>query len=178
MTMARPVLVVVSGPGGSGKTTLAHALGQAIGCPVVSRDEIKEGMVLALGGEYEAAPGDSLTGRATAAFFEVVDLFLKAETTIIAEAAFQDWVWRPNLERLAELAHIRIVRCGVDPAIGRERMTSRPARLAHADSAVATDARYYDNFVPISVSAPTIDVDTSESYAPPLDRIVSFVQNE
>ena len=43
--MGTPTLIVVSGPAGSGKTTLAHALAAAVGCPAVSRDEIKEGMV-------------------------------------------------------------------------------------------------------------------------------------
>jgi adenylate kinase family enzyme len=37
--------VVVSGPAGSGKTTLAHRLASAIGCPAICRDEIKAGMV-------------------------------------------------------------------------------------------------------------------------------------
>ena len=69
--MVTPTLVVVSGPAGSGKTTLARALAQAVGCPMISRDEIKEGMVLALGGEYEAIPADSLTVRASSAFFQI-----------------------------------------------------------------------------------------------------------
>jgi adenylate kinase family enzyme len=40
-----PTLIVVSGPAGSGKTTLAHAIASAVGCPAICRDEIKEGMV-------------------------------------------------------------------------------------------------------------------------------------
>lgn len=131
--------------------------------------------MVALRDEYKAAPEDSLTRRASSVFFEVLDVLLRADTTVIAEAAFQDEVWRTNLKGLAELAHLRVVRCRVDPAVGRQRMTSRPTRLAHADSSVATDIGYYDNFAPVSLPVPTIDVDTSEGYAPPLDQILSFV---
>jgi phosphate starvation-inducible protein PhoH len=34
----RPTLVVVSGPAGSGKTTLAHAIASAVGCPASPED--------------------------------------------------------------------------------------------------------------------------------------------
>jgi predicted kinase len=51
-----PTLVVMSGRPGTGKTTLAHAIASAVGCPAVSRDEIKEGMVHATPG-FEPGPG-------------------------------------------------------------------------------------------------------------------------
>lgn len=41
-----PVIAVVSGPPGSGKSILAHALADDIGVPAIIRDEIKQGMVL------------------------------------------------------------------------------------------------------------------------------------
>jgi hypothetical protein len=68
-----PTLVVVSGPMGAGKTTLAHKIAQAIGCPAICRDEIKEGMVHATPGFDGAAPGDELTMRTLPVFFGVVD---------------------------------------------------------------------------------------------------------
>jgi hypothetical protein len=57
-----PVLVVVSGPMGSGKTTLAHMIARSAGCPAICRDEIKEGMVHTVPG-FLAGPGDELTMR-------------------------------------------------------------------------------------------------------------------
>jgi cytidylate kinase len=41
------MLVLVSGPAGCGKTTLAHGLATALTCPAICRDEIKEGMARA-----------------------------------------------------------------------------------------------------------------------------------
>lgn len=53
--MRQPALIVVAGPPGAGKTTLAHALARAVRCPTVCRDEIKEGLVCTTGdvGERE-----------------------------------------------------------------------------------------------------------------------------
>jgi hypothetical protein len=56
----------------------------------VCRDELKEGMVHAHGGVFEAAAGDPLTQRRLPPFFDVLRLLLTAEVTVVAEAAFQD----------------------------------------------------------------------------------------
>lgn len=174
--MHRPTLVVVSGPAGAGKTTLAHTLATAIGCPAICRDEIKEGMVHTLGDNFQAAPGDPLTQRTLSVFFGVIRVMLEAGVTLVAEAAFQNHVWSPQLAMLNDLASIRIVRCKVDPSEGRERMARRPRRSAHADSSVADDANYYDNYMPVSLAVPTLDVDTSKEYEPTLDEIIAFAQ--
>ena len=170
-----PTLVVVSGPAGAGKTTLAHALAEAIGCPAICRDEIKEGMVHAFGADFEAAPGDPLTQRTFGVFFEVLRLLVEAEVTVVAEAAFQDHLWRPNLDALADLCQLRVVRCRVDPAIARTRVADRPRRVAHADAPVLDSAEYYTSYKAISLPVPTIDVDTAHGYEPSLDHVIAFV---
>lgn len=171
--MVSPSVIVVSGPAGAGKTSLAHALATAVGCPAICRDEIKEGMVAALDGPYAPAQDDSLTQRASSVFFDVVHSLLTAEVTVVAEAAFQDHVWRPRLEEWTSLGQVRIVRCTVNPAIGRQRMADR-ARRAHADSLLLGDADYHRAFVALSLAVPTLDVDTSDGYRPSLAEIVAF----
>jgi predicted kinase len=179
-SMRRPTLVVVSGPPGSGKTTLAHALAAAVPCPAICRDEIKEGMVHAHGGAFEAGPGDPLTRRTLPLFFDVVGRLLAGGVSVVAEAAFQDAVWRSGLEPLAELAQMRIVHCTVDAAVSYERATARRAwRPAHGDGALDVEpavwAARVTAFERLSIAAPAIDVDTTDGYRPTLSEVVAFV---
>lgn len=172
-----PTLAVVSGPAGVGKTTLAHTLARKISCPAICRDEIKEGMVHAFGDGFEAAPGDELTRRTLTVFFDVLRLFVEAETTVVAEAAFQDRLWRPNLHRLEDLgARIGVIRCRAEPATARDRVRGRGVRAAHADGTVGDD-RYYAEFDHIGEGFTCLDVNTTSGYEPAIEHIVRFVDS-
>lgn len=175
-----PTLVVVSGPPGSGKTQLAHAIARAIPCPAICRDEIKEGMAHAHGGGFTAEPGDVLTMRAFTVFFEMLRVLLSAGVTVVAEAAFQDSAWRRGLDPLLDLATLRIVHCAVSDEVARERVSRRLAsdasRAAHADGAfLTTDQGARAAFERISIPAPSLVVDTTDGYAPELASIVAFI---
>lgn len=175
-----PTLVVVSGPpGGYGKTTLAHELARTIGCPAICRDEIKEGMVHAHPG-FRPERGDALTRRALPLFFEVLELLLRAGTTVVAEAAFEDRLWRPGLEPLNDLARIRVVQCTVDADLAHfrntERFAANPLREA---SHTAPSTRPSDgSFTAISLPVPKLLVDTTNGYNPVVREIVSFVNQD
>jgi predicted kinase len=179
-----PALVVVSDPMGAGKTTLAHKIARSVGCPAICRDEIKEGMVHAAPG-FVAGPGDELTMRTLPVFFSLLELLLREGVTTVAEAAFQDHMWRPGLEPLAALARLRIVHCVVAADVAFQRGLRRgaedPLRRAHADpgpSDAAAHARFHRAFNRVSVDAPWIEVDTTDGYVPGLGEIVAFAAED
>ncbi|MEM6751053.1 MAG: AAA family ATPase [Planctomycetota bacterium] len=177
-----PRLIVVTGRPGSGKTTLAHKLARAAHCPLISRDELKEGYVNT---GYDAGPPAGEPNRHIyAVFFDTLRQLLTQGVSLVAEAAFQHKAWAPGLEPLLELADLRIVICEVDPQHARDRRVQRglnnPNRERfHADPDVAIARAggapppgVYD---PPRLDAPTLTVDTADGYAPGFDQILAFV---
>jgi predicted kinase len=163
-----PALIVVSGAPGSGKTTLAHRIARGVGCPAVCRDEIREGMA-------HAGTADPTMRRTYDAFFDTLGVLLRAGVSVVAEAAFQDRLWRPVLSPLAGLATIRVIRCVTAPGVARDRMLRRlgdPVRAAHRDREML--ARPGAGWAPISLEVPSLEVDTTDGYSPGLSAIVSF----
>lgn len=171
----------MTGRPGSGKTKLAHRLAEAVRCPAICRDEVKEGLVNALGPVSECS--EDLQRQAYDAFFDTIELLLKQRVTLIAEAAFQHERWAQRLEPLQQIAGIRIILCTVAPQLARARHIARgfadPERERfHGDRPVVAAREGHElpigEYDPPRLDVPTLLVDTTDGYEPAFEAIVSF----
>jgi len=181
MTENIPNVIVITGAPGSGKTTLAHKLSNEIGCPVISRDEIKAGYVVTQNKSHDEL-GSGVNAEVSKMFFDLVDKYLSYGVTIAIEAAFQHKVWAPRLNGIKKVAHIKLIICDVDPLVAFERRQQRlrenPDREKfHGEKKKVTagDASSLETYTPPSVDFPTLWVNTTNEYDPAFEMILKFI---
>ncbi len=176
-------LIIVTGAPGSGKTTLARELSQAIRCPMICRDEIKEGLVNSPGSK--SLKEESAMRHTDDCFFGVIRHLIGNSITHIAEAPFGHDLWSRVIEPMVNGVEIRIVICTLKPELARNRRIMRgladPKRqIFHSDPFVREAKRGKilpaDRYEPPCFSLPTLNVDTTNRYKPSMKKILDFVR--
>lgn len=125
-------------------------------------------------------PAQDIQWQTYQAFFTAIQLLLKHRVTLVAEAAFQHDLWVPELERLRQIACIRIVICSIDPQLARARHIARgladPGREHFHDDRALKAAREgrqlpLESYDPPNLQVPILNVDTTEGYKPAFESI-------
>ena len=148
--------VVVSGPPGSGKTTLALALAPALGLPLIAKDTIKEALMTVL--PVRDVPTSRAIGTASVAAL----LAVAAQ----APGAVLESVWHRS-RSLADLSglpgNIVEVFCRCDRAVAAQRYAWRTGRAGGHLDAERTAAEIWNDEVarPVAGGWPVIEVDTT-----------------
>jgi cytidylate kinase len=149
--------VVVSGPPGSGKTTLATALAEALGLPLIAKDTIKEALMTVLAVPDVAA--SRAIGRASVAAL----LAVAAQ----APGAVLESVWHRS-RSMADLGNLPgnlvEVFCRCDRAVAAQRYARRAGTRAagHLDAERMAAEVWNDEVArPVAGGWPVIEVDTT-----------------
>jgi predicted kinase len=124
--MAKPLLIIISGPPCSGKTALGRWLAHELTLPLFHRDGFKEVLFDSLGWR-DLDWSQQLGGASYALLYYVTGLLLQAERSIIIESNFDPQFDTQGLRSLAAqhpFSPLQI-RCMADGAVLFERFKQR-----------------------------------------------------
>jgi predicted kinase len=155
---SRPLYVVVSGPPGSGKTTLATGTASQLRLPLIAKDLIKEALMSGL-----AVPDIARSKVIGRAAVEVMYAVAAASPVgAVLEANFHRSVARSDIQALPGLIVEVFCRCDREVALTRYRERSEQRHPGHLDQLRADDELWNDEVTaPIAGGWAVLEVDTN-----------------
>ena len=166
----QPLLVLVSGAPGSGKTSLAAALAARLDVLHVNRDAVLNGLRLTID---RGAPA-SLSGRGVAATFGALEHLSAAGVSLVADGTlFPDMA--ASVRRLRDFAEVVNVHCSASD--WRRRFDERQRSRGAGDGDLARWDALFDEWGrsivdPLDLSCARIEVRTDEGYDPTVDEVI------
>ena len=127
--MTRPILVVVNGLSGTGKTGLAKRLAKDLVLPVIGNDQLKEVLFDTVGWS-DLEWSNQLQEASSALLWSVTESVLEAGHSLLIENAFKDDIDAPRLRDIQARLEPRIaeIHCYADREVLVQRVKERMER--------------------------------------------------
>jgi predicted kinase len=178
----RPLLVIVSGAPGAGKTTLGRTISARLQLPFLAKDELKEAIGDELGAPSDVPASQRLGLAAYRILYTVTARILESGGGAVIESNFRRGQSEPELRAIVELADARLVHCSAAAETIRARYAARyqrgdrhPVHLDALRAGALADDLATGRFEPLDLDVPVLHVATDDGYMPALERIVEFL---
>lgn len=168
--------MLVSGPPGAGKSTLAHQLAERLTLPLIGIDTLKASIARELDAS-EHGRGGAAGQRAFALANSLTRQCLESGASVILEKAWQRGRSEQDLLPLLELARGVQIHVSATQEVAVARGLARPARpglvdMAEVQRQLDSGALDWDSFGPLDLDVPLVVVRTDDGPVD-LDAIVA-----
>ncbi|MFA6018150.1 MAG: AAA family ATPase [Patescibacteria group bacterium] len=177
----RSSLIIVTGHPGTGKTTLAHQLGEALDLPVFSKDEIKEVLFDALG--WTDA---TWSRKLSIASYRIIDHAIRNElhsgNGLIIESNFLSHYDSARIAAFKEEFHIPVVQILLyaEESIRKQRFLDRQIsgnrHPGHHDLDIFQEDISGARCESLAIDSPLIEIDTTDFSAVDLKDLVKQIR--
>jgi predicted kinase len=181
--LRRPTVIAVTGLTGSGKTSIARAIGGELGLRVVSSDAVRKSLFqITERHEYGAGPFSADANRLTyQTMVERSRELLFQDGGVVLDATFMRQADRARAREMAlkSGAQWRVIECQLTPEVGRDRLERR-AKLQDglSDATWETYVRQQPEFEPFEDrDSPRLELDTNADLAVVAHRATDWLRD-
>lgn len=170
-----PLLILVSGAPGSGKTTLAEKIARRLYLPHINRDALFWGM------RFTADDNTiSVVPMGVPLFYAVITSIASSGSSVVADATLYKGKSEDDIRKLFAIAKVVNIHCKAANTEERfrERELAHPERmLAPIEDMVERFKKESDLLVPLELDWGQLIVDTTNDYEPSFDSIIAWIES-
>lgn len=182
-----PRLVIVSGPSGSGKSSIARDIAAELQIAILAKDDLKEGLFDSLGNPDDADVQARLDVAAYVLIERLGTRILEGGVGLVVEGNFTRGHHEAQLGPLVARSRASVIHCHVSPKAMAERLKKRlngqkkrhpghvhPDRKLLAKPAKLVESR--EDLEPPNLDVPIKQIDTTTNHNPSVAKLVSWVR--